>query len=542
MPEPLDTVFRYHEQTKHHLDRYARSPGYLDWANQPDPFRRYEGAPLVELPLPELRREPTCDSLYLRLPEPRPLDGDSISELFFFSLALSAWKQVRGLDGRIQARWSLRVNPSSGNLHPTEAYLVCGPAEGLCEEPAVYHYAPHEHGLELRRRLAAVPGLAPGCALVGFTSIHWREAWKYGERAWRYCQHDCGHAIAAVALSAACLGWRAQLVDSVPAETIARLLGVHTQEGPETEHPDCLLLLTPEGAAGGFTSEGLDSLEGSEWLGSPNRLSPEHRLWPVIDEVAAATASPGLQHPPGRRFPDLPPLDDRGLPAHEIIRRRRSAVAMDGETQMPREAFYRLLVRLMPQPVPYGVLPWPPAVSLALFVHRVADLDAGLYVLVREPAHEDALRRALRPDFLWHRPDGCPPELPLYLLLPADTRQAARTISCHQEIASDGVFSLGMLARFEETLRRGGPAIYPRLFWETGVIGQVLYLEAEAAGLRGTGIGCFFDDAMHATLGIRDRSWQSLYHFTVGGPLEDRRLETAPAYAHLAQRRAGPER
>jgi hypothetical protein len=62
------------------------------------------------------------------------------------------------------------------------------------------------------------------------------------------------------------------------------------------------------------------------------------------------------------------------------------------------------------------------------------------------------------------------------------------------------------------------------------MIGQVLYLEAEAAGIRGTGIGCFFDDGMHNLLGLRDRALQSLYHFTVGGPLEDKRLTTLPAY------------
>ena len=62
------------------------------------------------------------------------------------------------------------------------------------------------------------------------------------------------------------------------------------------------------------------------------------------------------------------------------------------------------------------------------------------------------------------------------------------------------------------------------------MIGQMLYLEAEAAGVRGTGIGCFFDDAMHEVLGISDHSWQSLYHFTVGGAVEDSRLQTAPAY------------
>jgi hypothetical protein len=62
------------------------------------------------------------------------------------------------------------------------------------------------------------------------------------------------------------------------------------------------------------------------------------------------------------------------------------------------------------------------------------------------------------------------------------------------------------------------------------MLGQVLYLEAEAAGIRGTGIGCFFDDEMHALLGIRDREWQSLYHFTAGGAVDDARLTTLPAY------------
>jgi hypothetical protein len=66
------------------------------------------------------------------------------------------------------------------------------------------------------------------------------------------------------------------------------------------------------------------------------------------------------------------------------------------------------------------------------------------------------------------------------------------------------------------------------------MIGQTLYLEAEAAGIRGTGIGCYFDDEMHDLLGPSDRSWQSLYHFTVGGPVEDTRLTTLPPYGPRA--------
>jgi nitroreductase len=72
--------------------------------------------------------------------------------------------------------------------------------------------------------------------------------------------------------------------------------------------------------------------------------------------------------------------------------------------------------------------------------------------------------------------------------------------------------------------------MYRRLFWECGVIGQVLYLEAEAAGVRATGIGCFYDDAVHEALGLSGHTWQSLYHFCVGEPIEDARLETSPGY------------
>ena len=42
-----EVVAACHERTKHHFHRYAASPGYMDWATQPDPFRRYAGADLV---------------------------------------------------------------------------------------------------------------------------------------------------------------------------------------------------------------------------------------------------------------------------------------------------------------------------------------------------------------------------------------------------------------------------------------------------------------------------------------------------------------
>jgi hypothetical protein len=87
-----------------------------------------------------------------------------------------------------------------------------------------------------------------------------------------------------------------------------------------------------------------------------------------------------------------------------------------------------------------------------------------------------------------------------------------------------------MIARFEPALRERGASLYRRLFWECGLIGQVLYLEAESAGGRGTGIGCFYDDAVHEVLGLTDRRWQSLYHFSMGVPVDDPRITQEMGY------------
>jgi len=62
-------------------------------------------------------------------------------------------------------------------------------------------------------------------------------------------------------------------------------------------------------------------------------------------------------------------------------------------------------------------------------------------------------------------------------------------------------------------------------------ITQYYIYTAEAQGIRGTGIGCFFDDPVHRIFGFaRNRKYQSLYHFTMGGPVEDTRLRTLRAY------------
>ncbi|MGH8562651.1 MAG: SagB/ThcOx family dehydrogenase [Gammaproteobacteria bacterium] len=542
---PEEVVVAYHERTKHHFHRFAAALGYMDWATQPDPFRRYAGAPVVRLPLPRAGRLLPYRQLYASgTVAPEPLSLESVSLFFRYALSLTAWKRFG------DTSWSLRANPSSGNLHPTEGYAVLPPIEGLGDTAAVYHYAPAAHALERRavldtERSAELFAPFPEAAfLVGLSSVPWREAWKYGERAFRYCQHDVGHALCSLRIAAAALGWRLVLLDGVGDDTLASLLGLSRDEDfreAEREEPELLALVAP--ALSSRVPHGLSqgSMDGVLWQGRANRLSPEHAVeWPVIAEVTRATRgfdasiTEDWSRFPGEGSLIETPVHQGLLTAEQAILGRRSAVAMDGSTAISQGTFFRMLARLIPtrepRAMPWDAIPWRPRIHLGLFVHRVDGLSPGLYALPRAPDKIEVLKDVMHPGFRWRRVAAGPPGLPLYLLQEGDCRALAARVSCGQDIAGDGAFSLGMIADYRDSLTTYGAAFYRNLFWEAGMVGQVLYLEAEEAGIRSTGIGCYFDDPVHEVFGIDSMEWQSFYHFTVGGPVEDPRLTTLSAY------------
>jgi SagB-type dehydrogenase family enzyme len=447
-----------------------------------------------------------------------PLAGSplAVGDLLRHSMGLSAWKQFAS------SRWALRVNPSSGNLHPTEAYVVV--------DGRVCHYAPKEHALEVRAE-----GVDTGGAvLIALTSIAWREAWKYGERAFRYCQHDVGHAIGALRFAAALHGWRLTLLPRWSDAQVAALLGLDRDEdfeGAEREEAECIAVATagdPQPWIEMDPAPLVAAARAARWQGRANTLSPSHMEWPIIDEVTGATRDQGSGTRdqgsgtwcPLQMTPD--PIYSR-----ELILRRRSATAFAPRYALRRDVLLSMLARLQPGAAPWDAIDWPPQVHLAMFVHRVDGLAPGVYAYLRDPTVLDEWKQAMRGEFLWEQPEA---GVPLYLLVPVDCRGTANRVSCDQEIASDGFFSLGMIARFEATLQERGAPFYRRLFWECGLIGQVLYLEAEAAGARATGIGCFYDDPVHDLLGLHGHAWQSLYHLAMGMPVEDTRLTTEPGY------------
>ncbi len=530
-------VIHYHNQTKHYPNRFASAPGFLEWDTQPNPFRFYRGAEKIGLPFRKDVKEIPYLNIYKNKINPtKDFNLQNLGIFLEYALGLSAWKSIPG------ATWSLRINPSSGNLHPTEGYLVLPDLPDL--KSGIYHYSPYLHSLERRALLTSslkeklFEFFQGEGFVVGLSSIYWRESWKYGERAYRYCHLDLGHALACIRMSANLLGWNVTCLNQFSHEDVDEILGLRQmQQIPaEIEEGDILCLVHHSKDFHSFDSfsyEILEEFRKLDFSGVPNQLSGEHVDWEIINIVASNCKKDRTASTP-QVSPDYPPMKDypkNSSSAHIIIKGRRSALAMDGETSITKDQFLSMLDKTLPRSdaIPFDLELCEPKIHLVLFVHRVEGLDQGVYIFVRNPDDFKLLRTKLNPEYSWGQVEE---DFPLYQLAKADVRSVAAAISCGQAIAGDSAFSLAMLANFEKSVHVD-PTCYPVLYWESGIIGQVLYLEAEAHGVRSTGIGCFFDDPVHEYIGLKDNSFQSMYHFTVGGAVDDVRLQTLRPYHHL---------
>ncbi len=540
--EPLaahQIVHAYHERTKHRLGAFAAGPETLDWDSQPAAFRHFDGAPTTALP----RDADHAISTHARRPFAAVFDPgaplapslSSLGALLQLSLGITAWKSF-GPD-----RWAVRANPSSGNLHPVEGYVILRGIPGL--SAGVYHYCPDDHALERRAQFTSALD-SPPVLWIALSTIIWREAWKYGERAFRYCQLDTGHAIAALHYAGALLGWRLSEQPQVGSATLAIALGLDRPEDfpvrrrPDTELEEAEVLLSV--SLDGHAPSPVDPVSLRElassalWSGVASTIDahPMYR-WPILNDVAMATRTPDGSAASRQAPPDLPkPRPPRASSirrAADVILGRRSAQRFDSRHQVSRKEFFGLMDALLPRVAgPWSVLARSHRLDLVLAVHRVAELESGLYVLSRPLGDTPALVSELARHFELVSVQGTAPDLDLRRMATAESRaltRLARSLHCHQDIAAQACFALGMVAEFDAAIEQS-PANYRSLHREAGSLGHVLYLEAEALGLRGTGIGCFFDDALHDLLKLSDTRFQTLYHFAVGKPIDDPRLES----------------
>jgi SagB-type dehydrogenase family enzyme len=448
----------------------------------PDPFRHYEGVPVLDLPA-----NPST-------PQPAPIGAGAefLSHLLFHSAAISATKVVPSTG----SRYALRVNPSSGNLHPTEFHFL---TRGLKLWPdGLYHYRPSSHMAEQRATGDFVTpldfsGVPAGSALIVFvlTSIAWREAWKYRDRAYRYCLHDMGHAWQALALAAQAMQCDSYATGQFPDDRIAELCRLNSDEWP-------MLLLALTGAIPVGSSDAAETV----WFGGyANQLSSSQVPYPLIDEMHAATKAPG-----GRAEGCSEGSAGRGswlgLPARsfeEVARTRRSALDFRGGSASMSLAQLAAILAWAIQPL-FADFENERFIQLYLYAHRVDRLPPGVYRYRPERAELDPVRAG-------------------------DQRVAAAGLSLGQDLAGNACVAFSMLADLDRATALHGDRGYRYAYFEAGAIGQRLYLAAEALGLGATGIGAFFDDEVHRYLNLTPEQGQVVYHFAIGYPVLDTRLE-----------------
>ncbi len=486
----------YHECTKHSVESLRRARRVLDWANMPDPFRHYEGAPLLDLPADPLAPGITAlEVLQGRIGTTAAWYGPGyLSQVLFYSAAISASKRVPSTG----YKYALRVNPSSGNLHPTEFHFA---TRGLKDWPdGLYHYRPSSHTAEQRAVGDFVANLTALEAPIVFvlTSIAWREAWKYGERAYRYCLHDMGHAWQALVLAARAIGCDSVAVGHFPDDRVAQFCRLNEDEWP-------MLMVGLRGPSIPVTQPYARETVWSQGLA--NRLSHECVVYPSIESIHAATKLNRQCSDVRDAEPARPGSGEIGLPLPaaaprtfgEVARTRRSALDFQGGTLSMSFAQLCAILAASARPF-FADFARVPFVQLYLYVHRVDGLEPGVYRYWSESGD-------------------------LEMIQSGDQRVAAAGLSLGQDLAGNACVAFSMIADIDRSVRAHGDRGYRYVHFEAGAIGQRLYLAAEALGLRATGIGAFFDDAVHRYLKLESGQGQVVYHFAIGYPVPDPRLE-----------------
>ena len=487
---------QYHEATKHSVESLRRARRVLDWANMPDPFRHYEGVPVLDLPADPPAPEVPATEVLLGTSGAAP-GGDGtlfLSQLLFHSAAISASKRVPSTGDK----YALRVNPSSGNLHPTEFHFLTRGLQGWPD--GLYHYDPSRHMAEQRGLGDFAMKLAGGSGPVVFvlTSIVWREAWKYGERAYRYCLHDMGHAWQALALSARAIGCDTFAIGHFPDDEAAQLYRPNPDEWP-------MLIVSLHGKS--LPLREADTGETVWFGGQANQLSNKTIAYPLIEGIHLATkrgsnwlsgvptAEPA---PAGSGEIKLPPpaWSTRGF--GEVARMRRSALDFQGGKQSTSLAQLSAILAVTAQPFSADFAS-SRFIQLYLYAHRVDGLQPGVYRFWQERAELEQIKSG-------------------------DQRVAAAGLSLGQDLAGNACVTFSMIGDLERAAHCYGDRGYRYVHFEAGAIGHRLYLAAESMGLGATGIGAFFDDEVHRYLKLAPNREQVVYHFAIGYPVPDPRL------------------
>src|SRR3990172_10037383 len=248
----LEATWAYHNGTKHSYQSIRTNPHYLDWENQPLPFKIY--SKLEPIPLPQHLPPSGMPALLAISAVEAPAESQvgpasqTLAEIFYLSAGITRRKSHPG--GEIL----FRAAACTGALYHIDLYLVCGDLPGL--EAGVYHFGPHDFALRrlrkgdyragLGRASGEEPSIVNAPAVVICASTYWRNAWKYQSRGYRHCHWDNGTILANLLSPPAAPKIAVRVVVGFVDAAVNQLLGLDTEReaplslvalGHTTSHP-----------------------------------------------------------------------------------------------------------------------------------------------------------------------------------------------------------------------------------------------------------------------------------------------------------------
>jgi SagB-type dehydrogenase family enzyme len=471
----LEAARVYHERTKHSPLSVRTVPHFLDWDNQPLPYKIYPSAEKISLPPPPTDPESAA--------APASLTLDSLSRLLFYTAGIT--KHLRFARGSMP----FRAAACTGALYHVELYFTTGGFEGL--EAGVYHYDPREHALDrlrsgdFRAHLVESTGGEANAASAGsflaLTTTYWRNAWKYRARAYRHAFWDSGTMLSNLFALGEAMGIPLHLLLGFADSDVHRLLDIDADKesavalvsiagaGPDSAAPpppalQPLGLETTALSPSEVDYPEIREMQQASSLGS----GPEARAWREAGPMAT-TGHRGTDTT--LRHLDAPSFDPLGLPALEhVIRRRGSARAFQRDGSIEYRDLSAILAHSARGPSADSLPRETTLCDPYVIVNQVKGLPRGAY--------------AFHP-----RARG------LELLREGDFRSNARFLDLEQDLGGDAAANLYLLVDLEPLLARYGNRGYRVAQLEGGLIGGRVYLASYALGLGATGL-TFFDDAV----------------------------------------------
>jgi len=489
-----EATWAYHDGTKHSYRSVHTNPHYLDWENQPIPFKIY--SKLDPIPLRQQLSSSGMPALTAIAAITALGDGSvrptsqTLAEILFLSAGVTKRRSYPG------GEMLFRAAACTGALYHIDLYLACGQLDDL--EAGVYHFGPHDFALRRLRQgdhravLVRASGressIVNAPAILVCASTYWRNAWKYQARAYRHCFWDNGTILANLLAAASSRQLPAKVVVGFVDAAVSELLGLDAKR----EAPLSLVALGQESPSGVGLPPSIEpleletvplskseidypamramheasSLENEEkvaaWRGEAPRKGPSTKL----------RAGGGWKDEGGkeaRLFP-LQPLGDDEIPQDKI----EEVVIRRGSTrQFARESITFAQLSTMIDRATRGIpadflIPAESLNDLYLILHAVDDIPPGAYYFRRD-------KRALE------------------LLKEGDFRREAGNLGLGQEIPADCSVNVYFLADLNRALARFGNRGYHAAQLEASILGGKLYLAAYAQRLGASGL-TFFDD------------------------------------------------